>query len=141
MRTQTPNFAVYGDLGCYPLSVIAKEMSINYWLKYLSNNNSLMFKLFQTQIDNLNVHTQPSRFKHKRLWTQGIKSLLDKLGFSQLWLSHTQPSRFKHKRSWAQGIKSLLAKLGFSQLWLSQYVEIPCYEVIKRRIRVRFTQH
>ena len=46
-----------------------------------------MFKLFQTQIDNLNVHTQPSKFKHKRAWAQDIKSLLDKFGFSQLWLN------------------------------------------------------
>ena len=44
-----------------------------------------MFKLFQTQIDNLDVLTQPSRFRHKRSWAQGIKSLLDNLGFSQMW--------------------------------------------------------
>ena len=78
-------------------------------LKVLSNNNSLMFNLFQTQIDNLNVHTQPSRFKYKH--------------------------------SWSQGIKSLLGKLGFSQVWLNQYVEIPCLEVIKKRIKDYFTQH
>ena len=59
VRTQTPNYAVYGDLGRYPLCVIAKERSIKYWLNFLSNNTSLMFKLFQTQIDNLTyTHSQ-----------------------------------------------------------------------------------
>ena len=58
-----------------------------------------MFKLFQTQIDNLDVLTQPSRFRHKRSWAQVIKSLLD--------------------------------NLGFSQMWHNQYVEIPCYELLR----------
>ena len=106
VRTQTPN---YGDLGRYPLSVIAKERCIKYWLNVLANNNSLMIKLFQTQIDNLDVLTQPSRFRHKRCWAQGIKSLLD--------------------------------NLRFSQMWHNQYDEIPCYEVIKNRIRDHLTQH
>ena len=85
VRTQSPNYAVYGDLGRYPLSVIAKERSIKFWLKILANNNSLTFNLFQTQIDDLDALAQPSRFKHKRSWAQGIKSLLDNLGFSQMW--------------------------------------------------------
>ena len=36
-------------------------------------------------IDDLDALAQPSRFKHKRSWAQGIKSLLDNLGFSQMW--------------------------------------------------------
>ena len=39
VRTQSPKYAVYGDLGRYPLSVIAKERSIKFWLKKLANNN------------------------------------------------------------------------------------------------------
>ena len=109
MRTQSPNYAVYGDLGRYPLSVIAKERSIKFWLKILANNNSLTFDLFQTQIDDLDALAQPSRFKHKRSWAQGIKSLLD--------------------------------NLGFSQMWHNQLIEIPCFEVIRNRIRDHFTQH
>ena len=109
VRTQSPNYAVYGDLGRYPLSVIAKERSIRFWLKNLTNNNSLTFNLFQTQIDDLDALAQPSRFKHKRSWAQGIKSLLD--------------------------------NLGFSQMWHNQFIEIPCFEVIRNRIRDHFTQH
>ena len=85
VRTQSPNYAVYGDLGRYSLSVIAKERSIKFWLKILAYNNSLTFNLFQTQIDDLDALAQPGRFKHKRSWAHGIKSLLDNLGFSQMW--------------------------------------------------------
>ena len=86
VRAQTPNYAVYGDLGRFPLSVIAKERSVKYWLKILSNRNSIMFKIFFSQIEAIDIHAQPSRFRHKRYWAEGIKCLLDDLGFSHLWL-------------------------------------------------------
>ena len=35
VRAQTSNYAVYGDLGRFPLSVIAKERSMNYWFKII----------------------------------------------------------------------------------------------------------
>ena len=40
VRSQTTNYAVYGDLGRFPLSVIAKERAIKYWLKVISYQNS-----------------------------------------------------------------------------------------------------
>ena len=109
VRAPTPNFAVYGDLGRFPLPVIAKERSVKYWLKRLSNKNSLMFKIFQSQIEGFDAHVQPSRFRHKRYWAEGIKCLLD--------------------------------ELGFSHFWLNQDFEIPRYELIRNRIRDRFTQN
>ena len=56
VRAQTSNFTIYGDLGCSPLSVIAKEISVKYLLKLLSNKNSLMLKIFQFQIEGFDVH-------------------------------------------------------------------------------------
>ena len=109
VRAQTPNYAVYGDLGRFPLSVIAKERSVKYWLKILSNRNSIMFKIFFSQIEAIDIHAQPSRFRHKRYWTEGIKCLLD--------------------------------DLGFSHLWLNQDFEVPCYGMIRNRIRDHFTQN
>ena len=83
VRAQTPNFALYGDSH----SVIAKERSVKYWLKLLSNKNSLMFKIFQSQIEGFDANVQPSRFRHKRYWVEGIKCLLNELGFSRFWLN------------------------------------------------------
>ena len=39
VRQQTPNLAVYGQLGRFPLYVICKEMSIKFWLKIMKNDN------------------------------------------------------------------------------------------------------
>ena len=35
VRAQLPNYAVYGDLGHFSLSVIAKERPVKYCLKYI----------------------------------------------------------------------------------------------------------
>ena len=34
VRSQNPNYSVYEHLGHYPPSVIAKERSIKFWLKF-----------------------------------------------------------------------------------------------------------
>ena len=111
VRVQAPNYAVYGDLGRFPLSVIAKERSIKYWLKLLTNRNSVMTRIFQSQIDEIVAR------------------------------AHARPSRYRHKLSWADGIKSLLDELGFSHMWLNQDLQIPSYEIIRNRIRDHFTQN
>ena len=85
VRSQTTNYAVYGDLGRFPLSVIAKERAIKYWLKVISNQNSLMFRIFQAQIERIQTNGRLSRIRHKRYWASGIKCLLDSLGFSNFW--------------------------------------------------------
>ena len=77
--------AVYGDFGRFPLSVIAKERAIKYWLKVISNQNSLMFRIFQAQIERIQTNGRLSRIRHKRYWASGIKCLLDSLGFSNFW--------------------------------------------------------
>ena len=43
VRPQTPNYAVYVELGRFPLSVICKERAVKFWLKLLKNPESLTF--------------------------------------------------------------------------------------------------
>ncbi|MCG7875093.1 MAG: reverse transcriptase family protein [Candidatus Thiodiazotropha endolucinida] len=87
VRTQTPNYAVYGDLGRFPLSVIAKERSVKYWLRILTNKNSLMYKIFHSQVDEISPQAESNRFRYKRYWAEGIRNLLDSLGFSNFWMT------------------------------------------------------
>ena len=49
---QTPNFAVYGELGRYPMSLLALEKSIKYYLKIKSNRMSLIHTIFN---ENCNI--------------------------------------------------------------------------------------
>ena len=43
-RQQTPNYAIYGELGRFALSVIAKERAAKFWLKILGKMDSLIYK-------------------------------------------------------------------------------------------------
>ena len=47
---QTPNFAIYGELGRFPLYILAKARSIGFYLKILKNPESFLFKSYHEQI-------------------------------------------------------------------------------------------
>ena len=74
VRQQTPNMAVYGELGRLPLSVIAKSRSIKFWLKIKNNANSPISSLYMDQCANINSNC----------WASNMNSIIDHLGFSQL---------------------------------------------------------
>ena len=74
VRQQTPNMAVYGELGRLPLSVIAKIRSIKFWLKIKKNCNSPMYSLYIDQCTNIN----------NNCWASRINSIIEHLGFSHL---------------------------------------------------------
>ena len=51
VRPQTPNFAVYGELGRFPLSVISKERAVKFWLELLKDPESLIYQVFTSEVD------------------------------------------------------------------------------------------
>jgi len=52
VRKQTMNYAVLGELGRLPLSIIARFRSIKYWLKNQDKNNpNTQLQQFYTQGD------------------------------------------------------------------------------------------
>ena len=76
VHTQTPNFAVYGELGRYPLSIIAKERAMKYWVKVRSNDENLIGKIYNEQ----NLITNRSH----TLWVNKIRQMLNNTGLSYL---------------------------------------------------------
>ena len=76
MRTQTPNFAAYGELGRYPLSIIAKERAIKFLMKFKSNNESIMSRIYIEQNSLAN--------RSNSLWTNKVKQTLNYTGLTYL---------------------------------------------------------
>ena len=76
VHTQTPNFAVYGELGRYPLSIIAKERAMKYWVKVRGNDEKLIGKIYNEQ----NLITSRSH----TLWVNKIRQMLNNTGLSYL---------------------------------------------------------
>ena len=55
LRSSTPNFMVYGEIGRFPVEIIIKLRMATFWNNMLCNNNKLssimyrlMFKLHQS---------------------------------------------------------------------------------------------
>lgn len=78
VKIQTPNMAVLGETGRYPFTLLCKERALKYWIKILSNPNSIMHSVFQMQCND----TDNSRCNY---WAKQIKIILDDLGYSYLW--------------------------------------------------------
>ena len=81
VRQQTPNEAVYGELGRYPLSVICKERAFKFWKQIFKqkNTNSPVFHVYQYMFNQIISNPQT------KSWVSLIKLELDNLGLSNLW--------------------------------------------------------
>ena len=79
VRTSTPNFMVYGELGQYPIELHIKIKMLCFWNKILGNPDKLsgkiyrlLFKLFKSGNRDIS-------------WMNYIKSIFDETGFSNIW--------------------------------------------------------
>lgn len=77
VRKQTPNMAIYGELGIFPLSIVAKERALKYWLKIKNSVNMPIFNAYIDQCNNVNISC----------WASRIHSILDHLGYSHIRLN------------------------------------------------------
>jgi len=77
VKQSTSNYAVLGELGRFPLAVIAKLMALRYWRKIVSNQNSILYQVFTEQ---MHILTNLNCTKNN-LWCKALKFSLDNLGF------------------------------------------------------------
>ena len=74
VRQSTPSNAIYGELGRLPLSTIAKERALKFWIKIKNDVDSLGYKMY---IDSCNNIRGPS-------WAKRANSIIDHLGFTDI---------------------------------------------------------
>ena len=72
VKQQTPNACIYGELGRYPLSVIAKERSIKFWTKIMKSDSSPIQNIYFDLCNHYNL----------RSWATRIHSVIDHLGYT-----------------------------------------------------------
>ena len=83
VRRQTRHIAVYGEVGRVPLSVLRKVRILKYWYKILSLRDTLFFKVYSQQVNSLMQGATENN------WVLQLKTLLNKLGFTDLWNSQS----------------------------------------------------
>lgn len=112
VKTQTPNLAVLGELGRFSLTTNCKERALKMFIKIKRSPGSLINIVFQKQCEILN--TTESSCNN---WAQSIKTLLDEMGFSDVWYNFDntlnylplfkQRLRDQFIQEWREGINNM----------------------------------
>jgi hypothetical protein len=79
VRTATPNFMTYGELGRTPIDIFIKLKIVNFWNRLISNEKKLSCILYKI-LFNLSI-IDNVQFK----WIHFIKSIFERTGLNYLW--------------------------------------------------------
>jgi hypothetical protein len=106
VKKQTPNLAIYGELGRFPLFVLAKERAVKFWLKIKKSQYSPIYKSYVDQLA-LNANN----------WSNSMVETINNLGFPGLHDNFNdqvnyypilkQRIRDQFIQSWMEGIHNL----------------------------------
>ena len=86
VRKQTVNVAVLGELGRFPLSILARERCLKYWCKIIRNNNNTVHSVYQEQCD--------SMLNKENSWVFKVKQAIERLGLGNLWNNRDNETNF-----------------------------------------------
>ena len=75
---RTPNQMVYGELGRYPLSILASLKSVKYWLRLMKLPNTRYAKMAYQMMVNMDERGHET-------WVTRLKILLFENGFAHVW--------------------------------------------------------
>jgi hypothetical protein len=53
VRATPPSYMIYGELGCYPLSIKIKLRMTSFWNGLISNENKFSSKLYKLMYSNV----------------------------------------------------------------------------------------
>lgn len=108
LKSSTPNYMIYGELGRVPLIVHMKTRIIAYWLKIIHGKQSKYCYIMYSLLYAKHVNGKESK------WLKNLKSILDDSGYSNIWMNSQVVNE-----NWL--IKSLKLKLTdqFQQNWES----------------------
>lgn len=80
MRKQTSNTAVLGELGRFPISVLATERCLKYWCKIMKTPTNTVHSIFREQCDQM--------LNNENSWVHKIRNKLQHLGLGNIWTNH-----------------------------------------------------
>lgn len=83
VKLSTNNYAIYKELGRYPLRLVRYIRIIKYWFKLAdaSNSNCILNTLYINMLSEM----EKTAFTRKQSWLSKVKHLLDNNGFSEVW--------------------------------------------------------
>ncbi len=94
LRSSTPDYMIYGELGLRPLEEKAKIRMINYWGNLIMGKQTKISTRLYMISRQTSQNVQP---KHK--WNSAISKILDDVGFSYLWLIEHPQTEYLNRRT------------------------------------------
>lgn len=117
---------VYGELGAYPMSVYVEHRMVSFWSNIVNSSDSKLTNILYRYIYKLIVD---GGFTFE--WLICIKNILNKYGFSNIWLNQ---SNYSFNPKWLKlSIKQRIFDQ-FQQTWKSEMENSPkalCYKLFK----------
>ena len=107
VKSSTPSFMVYGELGEFPTSITIKCRMINFWLRLLNGKNSKYSKIIYHMLL-LMDHNNVGKFA----WITYIRHILSENGFNNVW---REP--LNYNRYWVDHVFKQCLKDQFVQTW------------------------
>jgi hypothetical protein len=104
---------VYGEIGRPPLTLTIKSRMVSYWANIVAGKsgklNNVLYSIL-LQMHNNNIYSSS--------WLLEIKSILDRCGMSNIWITHSFPSK-----NWLKiSLKQRLYDIGVQE-WYSRVAE------------------
>ncbi len=84
LKSSTPSYMIYGELGRYPLEIDIKSRIISFWAKLLSGKELKLSKI----IYNLCYYMSIKSMEHFT-WLDNVKKILNECGFAYIWNTQT----------------------------------------------------
>ena len=107
VKHQTPNYAVLGEFGRLPLSVICKQRSLKFWCKIMIRNNILLYETYSELCNRM----------YQNSWSRRINDIIDCLGFTDIRIAYNNQFNYyplfrerlrdQSIQNWAEGINSM----------------------------------
>ena len=72
IRSQTCNYTIYGEFGRVPLIVKRKEHILKYWMKIISNKNTLLHRVYKSELEMLETDNNNTVIS----WVEQVKNLV-----------------------------------------------------------------
>ena len=119
VKQQTPNFAVLGEFGRLPLSVLCKQRTLKFWSKIMSNDQSPIHDIYLDQCNNVAGNC----------WSKRLHSIIDHLGYTNIRLNFNRE---------LNNFSALKLRLNdqFVQEWhhiINNLPKLSCYRSFKRK--------
>ena len=87
LKSSTPNYMIYGELGRFPIEIDIKIRMVSFWARLLLGKETklsyLSYRLLYTLSIEENVHS---------VWIKYLKELFDETGYSSIWINQDIPN-------------------------------------------------